>query len=101
MKTKMKKPDALLKNLRRVGHAFIAHSSIIFTILILIVVGYAIVNLNLILNMADDEAYRVQKQSTSPTRFDTETIERINRLNTGQTSTSRSLPAGRYNPFTE
>jgi hypothetical protein len=52
--------------------------------------------------MADDEAYRTTKQSESvKTKFDEETINKLDRLNARQEQMTLELPAGRINPFVE
>lgn len=98
---KPKKPLELKKKLLTALRIIGAKMNIIYAVLLVAALAYALVGLNFILNRADDEDYRIQKQSSSPTKFDTETIERLKNLEQSNAAPSQTLPPGRYNPFAE
>lgn len=91
----------LTTKLRSIGRAFVMHSRLIFSILVVLALIFALINLNMTLNQPSDEDYRSQQQKSSPTNFDKETIDQINRLNTQESINLDAIPAGRYNPFNE
>ncbi len=102
MKLEFSSPK-LTAALKKFLHSFVAHNRLIFFIMTVSVLIYAIISLNFILNQSADETYRAQQSSTSrlTTQFDKETINLINSLNTGQKTDSESFPGGRVNPFSE
>ncbi len=85
------------------GRFFIVHNRMIYFVLFLSILISAIIGLNLALYQPSDEDYRAKKLSeTQSPRFDKATIEKIQRLNAGQQTTTESSPAGsRTNPFGE
>lgn len=85
------------------GKFFIVHNRMIYFVLFISILISAIVGLNLALYQPSDEEYRAKKLSeTQSPRFDTATIEKIQRLNSGQATVTESSPAGsRTNPFGE
>lgn len=63
---------------------------------------YAILTVNMILNNTTDAEYiAAQQEKSIKTRFDDETITKINDLRSRQENPTLSLPDGRRNPFTE
>ena len=88
---------------RSIGKFFVVHSRTIYFVLFLGVLIGAILGLNLALYQPTDEAYRTDKlNKTQSARFDTETIEKINNLNTQQQTITSPIPTDRrVNPFGE
>lgn len=75
---------------------------VIIILLSLFAILYAVYSVNQLLNVPDDVAYRAEKQSDSVrTRFDQDTISKLDRLRARQEQSSPSLPSGRINPFVE
>lgn len=75
---------------------------IIVIVLSLSALLYAVFTVNRLLSAGDDEAYRLQKQSSAlKTRFDQDTINKLDQLKARQEQASLDLPAGRINPFAE
>ena len=89
--------------LTKIGKFFAVHSRTIYFVLFLCVLIGAILGLNLALYQPTDEAYRTDKlNKTQSARFDTETIEKINNLNTQQQTITSPIPTDRrVNPFGE
>ena len=87
----------------KIGKFFIVHNRMIYFVLFISILISAIIGLNLALYQPSDEDYRAKKLSeTQSPRFDTATIEKIKRLNSGQQTTTETSPAGsRTNPFGE
>lgn len=87
----------------KIGRFFLIHNKMIYFVLFIMILISAIIGLNLALYQPSDEDYRAQKLSeTQSPRFDTATIEKIQRLNSGQQTTTETSPAGsRTNPFGE
>ena len=87
----------------KIGKFFVVHSRTIYFVLFLGVLIGAILGLNLALYQPTDEAYRTDKlNKTQSARFDTETIEKINNLNTQQQTITSPIPTDRrVNPFGE
>lgn len=84
--------------LKKIG----AHHAIIIILLGLFAIVYAVYSINQVLTLTDDEAYRTTKQSESvKTKFDEETISKLDRLNARQEQMTLDLPTGRINPFVE
>ena len=85
------------------GRFFMVHNRMIYFVLFISILISAIIGLNLALYQPSDEDYRAKKLSeTQSPRFDTATIEKIQRLNSGQQTTTETSPAGsRTNPFGE
>lgn len=90
--------DSILKPLRTV----LAHHAIIVIFLGLSAIVYAVFTINQLLSIPDDEAYRAEKQAdTVKTRFDQDTINKLERLRARQEQMTLQLPAGRIDPFVE
>lgn len=80
----------------------LSHHAIIVTLLGLLAVMYAVYTINQLLAMPDDDAYRAEKQAdTIKTRFDQDTINKLERLRARQEQMTLDLPAGRIDPFVE
>lgn len=88
---------------KKFGKFFIVHNRMIYFVLFISILISAIIGLNLALYQPSDEDYRTKKlNETQSPRFDTATIEKIQRLNSGQQNVTESSPAGtRTNPFGE
>lgn len=68
--------------------------------------GFAIavvIQVNYILSNTTDEEYQATQQQTNAisTKFDEETIEKIENLRTSQDNSNLGLPGGKRNPFVE
>ena len=101
----MKSPafDPIKERFKQFGKFFVAHDRMIYFVLFVCVVIGAILGLNLALYQPSDEAYRAEKLSkTQSPRFDTDTIKKIQSLNTQQQTNMDSIPTNqRVNPFGE
>jgi hypothetical protein len=98
----MKNSSNLLEPIVAISKKILRKSLIIIILLSLFTILYAVYSVNQLLNVPDDEAYRTEKQSDSVrTRFDQDTISKLDRLRARQEQSSPSLPAGRINPFVE
>lgn len=93
----------LIESLRKFSHYFVAHNRLIFFIMTISVLIYAVLSLNLMLSQPSDGAYRDAQSNSSrlTTQFDKATIDLINSLNSGQKTNSESFPSGRVSPFSE
>lgn len=75
---------------------------IIVILLSLFALLYAVYSVNQLLSTPDDEAYRAERQAdTVKTRFDQDTIDKLDQLRARQEQASLKLPSGRINPFVE
>lgn len=87
---------------RHFGQLFISHSRSMFFLLFVGVLAGAMVSLNLILTMSDDEAYRTKKLGeTQSAAFDKKTIDQVNALNAREQTDVDTFPSGRISPFSE
>ena len=95
--------NSITKRFKQAGAFFDAHSMMIYFIVFSCVLTGAILSLNIALNNPTDEDNRSQKISEiQSTKFDTETIEKIKRLNAQQQTNLDAAPVGkRTNPFGE
>lgn len=94
---------ALKKQLLRLSRMLFLHNKIIFVVVFLSGLVYAMLSLNLILGMASDEDYRTKKLDESRSvRFDKATIDKINQLESGSQQNTTALPTNqRISPFSE
>lgn len=101
----MKSPqlDKLKGSLRNVGRFMEVHSRMIWFVLMFSVIIGTFISLNLALYRPSDEEYRATKmQELQSSRFDTETIKKIQNLNAREQTNVDALPSGqRINPFGE
>ncbi len=95
--------NSVKEHFAKIGKFLAVHSRTIYFVLFLCVLIGAILGLNLALYQPTDEAYRTDKlNKTQSARFDTETIEKINNLNTQQQLITSPIPTDRrVNPFGE
>lgn len=91
------------KQLRRLSRALFVHNKIIFVVVFLSGLIYAMLSLNLILGKASDEEYRSKKlDEARSVRFDKVTIDKINKLESGSQQNTTALPTNqRISPFSE
>lgn len=91
------------KHFAKFGKFFATYDRMIYFVVFVCVLIGAILGLNLALYQPSDEAYRTEKLSkTQSARFDTETIEKIQDLNTQQQIITKPIPTDRrVNPFGE
>lgn len=93
---------SISEGLLRAGIALRRRMNIIYTVLVLSALIYSILSVNLILGTPSDAAYRAEREAESfSTRFDKNTIEKIDSLKNRQEAGSVELPGGRINPFAE
>lgn len=87
----------------KIGKFLAVHSRVIYLILFLCALIGAILGLNVALYQPSDEAYRANKlNETQSARFDVDTIEKINDLNTQEQIITSPIPTDRrVNPFGE
>lgn len=90
----------LKKKFFAISHAIGVKMNFIYAFLLVCALVYALAGLNYILNRPDDSNYLIQKQNTSTTKFDEDTIKHLKALDSQQ-STNQQIPSGRYNPFSE
>src|SRR5690349_20930732 len=85
------------------GRFFFAHNRMIYFVFFVAVLIGAIASLNLALYKPSDEDYRAKRLTeTQSPRFDTDTIKKIQNLNTQQQTYTDTLPSNqRINPFGE
>lgn len=82
--------------------SILSHHAIIVTLIGLLSVVYAVFTINQLLAMPDDDAYRAKKQAeTVKTKFDQDTINKLERLRDRQQQITLDLPGGRIDPFIE
>lgn len=81
----------------------VSHYHIIISFLVVsLFLIYAVLTVNTILNNTTDAEYiAAQQEKSIKTRFDDETITKINDLRSRQENPTLSLPDGRRNPFSE
>lgn len=93
----------LKKQLSRIGSLLFLHNRMIFFLLFIFGLIYAVLSLNLVLGKPSDEDYRSKKLSEArATRFDQTTIDQINTLNTKTQLDPGALPVNqRISPFSE
>ena len=101
----MKSPSLgnFTKQFTKLGKFFATSIRMIYFVIYVCVLIGAILGLNLALYQPSDEAYRTERLSkTQSARFDTETIEKIQHLNTQQQTITKPIPTDRrVNPFGE
>ncbi len=84
------------------GKKLLQHHVIIVMLLLLASLLYTVFAINQIISGQEDEEYRAEQQAkTTSTKFDEETIDRIQQLKSTDQTFDLSLPPGRINPFTE
>lgn len=90
--------DAFFKCLRMVRR----HKTLLVVLLIGSVLLYSAWTVNVVLSVGDDQAYREeQADNRIRSRFDQDTIRKIDDLNISSEATGIELPPGRRNPFAE
>lgn len=78
------------------------HHAIIAILIVLGVMIFTVYSVGQFIALPSDEQYRAEQLATkAKTKFDEETILKVERLNARQENASLSLPSGRINPFTE
>jgi Flp pilus assembly protein TadB len=89
--------------LRKFGDFLFTHNRMIYFVLFICVLIGAVLGLNLALSTPSDEDYRTERlKDIQSTRFDTDTIQKIQNLNARQQTNTDTLPTGqRINPFGE
>lgn len=85
--------------LKPLGVLFKRHLVLIFIVLTLLALIYAVVTVNTILQQGSTTADTATNKYD--TRFDQATIDKINQLSNRDQTPSVSLPSGRINPFSE
>lgn len=100
---KLEIPENISARLKAMISFFAKHDRIIYFVLFVSVVIGAVTGLNTILYQPSDQTYRTEKQDEAQSaRFDTTTIEKIQKLNAQQQTNTDEPPAGkRSNPFGE
>ena len=95
--------NALLAPFKKMSHYFVVHQKIVYFIVGAVVMIAAFISLNLALYQPTDADYRAERESESQSsRFDNETIKKIQDLNASQQTRTDNVPAGlRANPFYE
>lgn len=92
----------LVKTFRRITAPIRTHHTVIMFVLIMSVLIYSVLLVSMTLQPTDDSDYRSQVEATSvTTRFDQETIKKIDALNQSSTNAPIQLPEGRRNPFVD
>jgi hypothetical protein len=91
------------KRLSHIGGFLFNHSMMIFIGLFLCGLIYAVLSLNLLLSKPSDDEYRTKKlDEARSVRFDQDTIDTINELDSAAQTDPGALPTNqRINPFSE
>lgn len=86
-----------------VGRYLLLHRTTVYFFAGALSIIAAFISLNLALYQPTDADYRAQKESEAQsTRFDTDTIKKVQDLNASQQTRTSDAPAGqRSNPFSE
>lgn len=94
--------SSIVSRAKRLVAQLSAHSKIVFLVIGIGIIIYALISLNLIITMPSDQDYAIERdQIVNSLKFDQETIDRINKLNTDQSIDVYALPDGDINPFAE
>lgn len=93
---------ALLKTFKQITAPIGAHHTVIMFVLLMGVLIYTVLLVSMTLQPTDDSEYRSQVEAQSvTTRFDQDTIKKIDALNQSNANTQIQLPEGRRNPFVD
>lgn len=94
--------NAIKQKLIDASAVILRYQLIISIVVTAVFLMYAVITVNSILNNTTDPDYIAsQQQKGIKTRFDDETITKINDLRSRQENPSLDLPEGRRNPFRE
>jgi 5,10-methenyltetrahydromethanopterin hydrogenase len=92
----------LIARFKKLVAPVVRHHIIIAVLIISGVLMYAVVSVNQILSAPTDQEYLAERSKESiQTRFDEETISRIEQLRDREQNPSLGLPGGRISPFVE
>lgn len=101
-KTSTKSAKSLKSQLSSLSQLIARHHVIIFLVISLGSLTYAVYTVNQTLSMPTDSNYQTEQLSKSiSTRFDENTIDKVNQLRSRQEAAAVRLPGGRINPFNE
>jgi hypothetical protein len=92
--------DMLVK-LKQSVQVLVEHSGFVLLLLLIVVLGYAVLNVGSALNAEAETTDAAPSSSGYVANFDPITRKKIDELNSEQTPTEITLPAGRINPFSE
>ncbi len=90
------------KQLAKLTKPIRTHHVLIAFIIITGIIAYTLYTVNNVLSQPSDEQYTAEQQKNAiSTKFDEDTIDKVNKLKNRQENSSNELPPGRINPFTE
>ena len=94
--------SSLMATLKRITNPIKAHHALILFVLLMSVIIYSVISVNSIIQINDDNDYRISAEAKSLTpSFDQATIKKVDELRQSNDNTSITLPGGRRNPFVD